>query len=191
MLPITPNHMLLGRSSPESPPLEYSDCDKFSRRLAYIAEVEQEWWRRWISSVLPTILPAGKWKRERQNLVVGDVVMLTYPGNFKDDYILARVTQVHPDAKGLVRRATVKFRRKNIKEPRNVCKAKMVEEIVAVQRLALLEPAPRPSPAKSSSASRPVTRSMARVSPSPTAPSNSVETPPGVTTARASSALLC
>ena len=90
--------MLLGRSSPESPPLEYSESDKFSRRLAYVAELEQEWWRRWISSVLPTLLPAGKWKREQQNLVVGDVVMLTYPGNVKDDYILARITQVHPDS---------------------------------------------------------------------------------------------
>ena len=28
-MPLTPNHMLLGRSSPESPPLEYSEKDKF------------------------------------------------------------------------------------------------------------------------------------------------------------------
>ena len=104
MLPLTPNHMLLGRSSPESPPLRYSEDDRFCRRLAYIAEVEQEWWRRWISSVLPTMLPARKWKQERMNLIVGDVVMLTYPGNMKDEYILARVTKVHPDGKGLVRR---------------------------------------------------------------------------------------
>ena len=30
IMPLTPNHMLLGRSSPESPPLEYSEGDRFS-----------------------------------------------------------------------------------------------------------------------------------------------------------------
>ena len=141
--PITPNHMLLGRSSPESPPLEYSESDKFCQRLAYVAAVEEEWWQRWISTVLPTLLPARKWKKEEKNLMVGDIVMLTYPGNVKDDYVLARVTELLPDAKNLVRRVRVKYRRKNTKEPRNICKSKMIEEIVAVQRLCLLEPVPR------------------------------------------------
>ena len=182
MMPITPNHMLLGRSSPESPPLSYSDDDRFCRRLAYVAEVEQEWWRRWISTVLPTMLPARKWKQEIQNLMVGDVVMLTYPGNVKDDYILARVTQVHPDGKGLVRRVTVKFRRKNSRESREVCKSKMMEEVVAVQRLVLLEPVPRPELSSALNGSSdvdknfvgpgPVTRSMAKAS-TPATPSSS------------------
>ena len=43
----------------------------------------------------------------------------------KDDYILARVTQVHPDEKNLVRRVTVKYRRKNAREARTVCRSKM------------------------------------------------------------------
>jgi hypothetical protein len=146
LLPITPNHMLLGRSSPESPPLEYSEGDKFCQRLAYVDAVEQEWWSRWIKTVLPTMLPVQKWKREEKNLIVGDVVLLTFHGNVKDDYILARVTEVHPDEKNLVRRVTVRYRRKNPREARMVCKSKMEEKIVAVQRLVLLEPAPRPSP---------------------------------------------
>ena len=37
--------------------------------------------------------------------------------NVKDDYRLAMVEVIHPDAKGLVRTVTVKFRRKNKKEP--------------------------------------------------------------------------
>ena len=60
LLPITPIHMLLGRSSPESPPLEYSESDKFCQRLAYVAAVEKDWWDRWIKIVLPTLLPAKK-----------------------------------------------------------------------------------------------------------------------------------
>ena len=49
------------------------------------------------------------------------MVMLTYPRIIKDDYILAMITQVHPDSKGLVRRVSVKFRKKNAKEPRDIC----------------------------------------------------------------------
>ena len=120
LLPITPNHMLLGRSSPESPPLNYSHDDRFCRRLAFVAEVEAEWWRRWISTVLPTMLPAKKWKHEKENLMTGDVVMLTYEGNVKDDYVLAKVIDEYPDAKGLVRRVKVRFRKKNAKEPFNL-----------------------------------------------------------------------
>jgi hypothetical protein len=82
---------------------------------------------------------------EENNLIVDDVVLLTFSGNVKDDYILARVTQVHPDEKNLVRRVTVKYRRKNAREARTVCRSKMEEKIVAVQRLVLLEPAPRSS----------------------------------------------
>ena len=60
LLPITPNYMLLGRSSAESPPLEYTESEKFCQRLAYVDAVEQEWWTRWIKTVLPTMLPVPR-----------------------------------------------------------------------------------------------------------------------------------
>ena len=47
LLPLTPNHMLLGRSSPESPHKEYSESEKFCQRVAYVAAVEKEWWDSW------------------------------------------------------------------------------------------------------------------------------------------------
>ena len=132
-------------SSPETPPMEYSDSDKFCQRVAYVAAVEKEWWDRWKKFVFPTMFPLRKWKQEKDNLIVGDVVLLTFSGKVKDTYTLARVTEVHPDEKNLVRRVTVKFRRKNSQEDPNVCKSKMEEKVVAVQRLVLLVPAPRSS----------------------------------------------
>ena len=93
-----------------------------------------------MKTVLPTMLPAKKWKKEKDNLSVGDVVMLAFPGKIKDGYVLAKVTEVFMDSKGLVRRARVKFRRKNVGEKSNVCKSKMEEDVVAVQRLVLLVP---------------------------------------------------
>ena len=184
LLPLTPNHMLLGRSSPESPVLDYSESDKFCQRLSYVAAVEKEWWERWIKTILPTMLPARKWKKKQANLVVGDVVLLIYSGKIKDDYVLARVTEVHPDGKNLVRRVTVKYRRRNTREPSDVCKSKMEEKIVAVQRLVLLVPAPRsdssgstPPPSTTSSTSVPTSSTSVLASTSITSESSTTPSP--------------
>ena len=49
------------------------------------------------------------------------------------------VEAIHPDAKGLVRTVTVKFKRKNKKEPKLVWKSgNLIKEKVAVQRLHFL-----------------------------------------------------
>ena len=142
MVPLTPNMMLLGRSSNESPPLDYSEDEKFCSRLSYVSTVESAWWKKWAKEVLPTLLPYTRWRKEQKNLAVGDVVMMWYAGNMKDHYRLARVSETFPDQKGLVRTVTVKYRKKNPREPKTVCTSKnLVEEKVAVQRLQLLQAA--------------------------------------------------
>ena len=140
MLPITPNMMLLARSSNTSPPLEYSDGEKFCSRLAYVAEVEKEWWDKWIKQVLPTLFSYKKWKTRQENIKTGELVMLRYPGQFKDDYCIAKVVDVHPGDDGLVRQVSVSFKKKNSRESPNVYKSKpLITEKVAVHRLHRLQ----------------------------------------------------
>ena len=84
---------------------------------------------------LQILLPYTRWKKEQKNLKPGDVVLMRYEGNVKDDYRLAMVEEIHPDAKGLVRTVTVKFRKRNKKESKTVCKpGNLIKEKVAVQR---------------------------------------------------------
>ena len=136
MMPLTPNMMLLARSSNISPPLEYSKDDRFCSRLAFISQVEKEWWDRWIKVVLPTLLSYKKWKLKRDNLREGELVMLRYNKQFKDDYCLAKVTQVHPNEDGLVRKVTVSYRKRNPKESKEVYLSKpLISEQVAIHRL--------------------------------------------------------
>ena len=137
--PITPNQLLLARTDDDGPPLDYTDDDRFTSRMAYVTQVYNTWWDRWIGQVLPTLMPMKKWKKTSKNLVVGDVVMMKYPGNLKDDYRLARVTKTHPDEKGLVRTVTLVYRKRNSREKATVYKSKLLEEeLVNVQRLSLL-----------------------------------------------------
>ena len=140
MMPLTPNHILLARSSNISPPMDYSKDDRFCSRLAYVAQVEKEWWDRWIKVVLPTLFSYKKWKVKKQNLKVGDLVMLRYQKQFKDDYCLAKVTEVHPDDDNMVRKVTVSFRKRNPKESKMIYNFKpLISEQVAIHRLHKLD----------------------------------------------------
>ena len=75
-----------------------------------------------------------------KNLEVGEIVLLKYPGQFKDDYTIAKIIEVHPSADGLVRQVTVGFRKKNPRESSAVYKSKpLLQEKVAVHRLHRLQ----------------------------------------------------
>ena len=141
LVPITPNQLLLGRTDDDGPVLDYSLDENNFTRLAYVTQVFDCWWDKWIKHVLPTLMPIKRWKQKRDNLNVGDVVMMLYPGQFKNDYRLAKVTKIHPDKKGLVRTVSVSYRRRDSREQPRVYKSKpLIEEKVSVQRLSLLVP---------------------------------------------------
>ena len=73
--------------------------------------------------------------------------MMKYNGNLRDDYRLARVKEVYPDSKGLVRTVKVNYRRRDKREPaESYWKKKLEEEIVAVQRLAIIHSEGEPIP---------------------------------------------
>ena len=147
MLPLTPNHLLLGRATIDVPDMDFEEEDRFSARLMYIQQVFKAWWDRWIQDVLPTLVPCKRWKDTRKNLKQGDIVMMKYSGVIRNDYRLARVLDVYPDKKGLVRTVKVGFRRRDKREKPSVYwKKALVEEIVAVQRLALLQAVGEPLP---------------------------------------------
>ena len=140
LMPLTPNQLLLGHTTSEVPEMEYDDCDKFSTRLNYIKSVHNEWWRRWIQDVLPTLIPCRKWKDQKRNLRVGDVVMMVYEGNFVNDYRLAMVTQVFPDEREIVRTVEISYRKRDRRESPEVYRSKpLVIEKIGVQRLSLLQ----------------------------------------------------
>ena len=73
--------------------------------------------------------------------------MMKYTGQINDDYRIAKVIEVYPDKKGLFRTVKVAFRKRDKREKKHVYwKKPLSEEIVAVQRLALLQVAGDPLP---------------------------------------------
>ena len=51
-------------------------------------------------TVLPTLLPARKWRKEKDRLEVGDIVLLSFSKTINDKCIHAIVTKVLPDDEG-------------------------------------------------------------------------------------------
>ena len=147
LMPITPNHLLLGRASTHVPNLDYDDNTKFSARMSYVQQVYDVWWQKWIQNVLPTLVPCKRWKEVKKNVKVDDIVMMKYPGNMRDDYRLARVSETFPDEKGLVRTVKVSYRKRDKREPHDVYwKKAPISEIVPIQRLAIIQASGEPAP---------------------------------------------
>ena len=66
--------------------------------------------------------------------------MLRYPGQFKDDYCLAKVIKADADEDSLVRKVTITYKKKNPRESLSICKSKpMIVEEVAIHRLHRLQ----------------------------------------------------
>ena len=85
---------------------------------------------------MPTLFSYKRWKVKRENLRVGELVLLVYPGNFKNDYCIAKITAVHPSDDNLVRKVTVSYRKKDAREPASTYKFRpLISEEVEVHRL--------------------------------------------------------
>ena len=66
--------------------------------------------------------------------------MMRYEGNLVDDYRIAKVSDVFPDRRNLVRTVEVSYRRRDKREDPEVYKSKpLSSEKIGVQRLALLQ----------------------------------------------------
>ena len=135
--PITANSLLLGRSGVEPADREYQlDCGP-RRRLAFMRQMEADWWERYKMECFEYLLPTEKWRESMENITVDDIVLIKYEGKSRPgDYRWGIVTKAEPDEDGHVRTVTVRY--SLIKRPVVGDQFKGVtrkEITVAVQRL--------------------------------------------------------
>ena len=132
---LTPNHLLLGRSSNILPDdAELSDDLPGPARYRLVHHVTTAFWQKWSNEVAPRLVLRQKWHQKARNLRVGDLVMICEPSRIKAKYKLAIVEAVHVSSDGCVRSATLRY--SNVKKDGWV--SVRVER--SVQRLVLLLP---------------------------------------------------
>ena len=107
--PLTPNHLLLGCANANLSPGNFYDKEVSSRkRWRQTQTLAEQFWKRWRSEYLPSLLARKKWDKERRNLKVDDVVLMMEESAPRGFWPLARVTAVYPGSDDRVRSVEVK-----------------------------------------------------------------------------------
>lgn len=115
---LTPAHFLIGESIMQ--PFGSNVEDIPDNRLQYyqrIQKMSQHFARRWNSDYLHELQQRPKWRQERANLKVGDMVIIRHehiPPNMWD---MGRIVATHPGADGRVRNVTVKTATSELRRP--------------------------------------------------------------------------
>ena len=133
LIPITPNQLLLGRTSTAPRVATEEEVSDYGRSSRYQEELLNVWWNLWKTQVFPHLLPYPNYKAAKRhvNLVEGDVCLLKYEGKVRGTFQLCRIEKVFPDEHKVVRTVRVKL---SSKERKNCASL-----IVGIQRLVLIQ----------------------------------------------------
>ena len=107
---LTCNHLLMGRATAKIPQGPFCSDKKLSKRFQFIQGVVDEWWKRWIMSVFPSLVPSYRWHKRYRDVCVGDVVLIKEDSSIRGDYRYARVSEVKLGIDNHVRRAIVEYK---------------------------------------------------------------------------------
>ena len=108
--PITPLHLMLGRSTIEVPDVCNTKTNLLVR-LTFVQDVKQTFWTKWHHVVSQGLDLVYKWRREQRNLRPGDVVLMKNETAVSNMYCLARVYKIFPsESNNLVCKALIQYK---------------------------------------------------------------------------------
>ena len=115
---LTPAHFLVG-SMPKVLPLDPDPDSKtsFGRKWALMEKLYQDLWSKWRTEYLQNLQKRVKWKKESNNLRIGDVVLMTDSDMGVKAWPMGQITKVYPGSDGLVRAADVYANAKTYTRP--------------------------------------------------------------------------
>lgn len=138
---LTPNSLLLGRSTAKNPGGWQHLSASLSNRCHLVQQISDLFWAKWVELCAPFLIVQRKWHRAGRNLQVGDVVLILDRNTLRGEYRLGLVQKVYPGSDGKVRKVQLSY--KNYKVGEKLFVYSGVKDILvtrAVQRLALLVP---------------------------------------------------
>ena len=106
---LTPNSLLLGRSTAKNPG-EWHPTTSVFKRFNLVKQIEESFWKQWVKSTAPNLITDAKWHSESQELKPGDVVLVQDSDNIKAGYKLAIVQETFKSSNGIVRKARILYK---------------------------------------------------------------------------------
>ncbi|XP_044749746.1 uncharacterized protein LOC123310345 [Coccinella septempunctata] len=81
-------------------------------------QMKQDFWKKWTSEYLSRLQQRSKWTDKKENMKIGDIVLVKQDNINPNHWPLGRVTQCHPGNDGFVRVATIRCKDgKEIRRP--------------------------------------------------------------------------
>ena len=106
---LTPNHLLLLKTTPSLPPGQFQKEDLYARRrwrqVQYMSDL---FWKRWIKEYLPQLQERQKSSNIRRNFTPGDIVIIVDDSAPRNSWLTGRIVETIMDKKGLVRQLRIK-----------------------------------------------------------------------------------
>jgi hypothetical protein len=108
--PLCVQDLMLGRAKPGQAEVKFESGNKLIKRFENVQRTQQEFWKRWIEEVFPEKLRQSKWKREKRDLQVGDIVLRKDETAASQTYKYAKVIKVHTSTDDKVRAADIEYK---------------------------------------------------------------------------------
>lgn len=115
---LTPGHFLTG-----GPLLLVPECDLGRQhinrltRWQLVQRIQQEFWTKWSSEYLARLQQRPKWKKQVDNVKIGDLVLIKDEQLPPGKWLLGRIVETQSGKDGLTRVVTIKNRKTTIKRP--------------------------------------------------------------------------
>ena len=136
--PVTPLHLLGGRATIGVPAIGLDERPTLTKRLRFLEELKQQFWKKWFAQVFSHLVPCQKWRTEHRDVKKGDVVLLREDNVVQDSYKLARVKQTLPGVDGRVRRVILEY--KNVKSGVPIDQMRFRETERSIHNLVVIVP---------------------------------------------------
>lgn len=106
---LSPGHFLIGRPLVARPDVDLSDTTlNRLTRWQLVQRMHQDFWRVWSRDYLNTLQQRYKWQEGKTDVEVGDVVVLRKENLPPLQWLMGRITEVHPGTDGRVRVVSIK-----------------------------------------------------------------------------------
>ena len=107
---LTPNRLILGRNNSRCPTAPLVLSTDVKKIIQTNADIFNAWFRSWLVSYVPTLVPQPKWFETTRNLSVGDVVLFSKSDKeFENVYQYGMVKSTHVGRDGLIRSVEVEY----------------------------------------------------------------------------------
>ncbi len=108
--PLCVQDLMLGRAKPGQVEVKFESGKKLTKRFENVQRTQQEFWKRWIEEVFPEKLRQSKWRQEKRDLKVGDVVLRKDETAAGQTYKYAKVIKVRTSTDSKVRAADIEYK---------------------------------------------------------------------------------